>query len=128
MWTIANIENNVCLTKSKALKLGANETYAAIMDYYEDHVWSSDDEMLNCLFDSSGKSSPTYYLRFIEDHMEHMDYVNQILPQLLELKVKGDITFGSLEGDNNGCFWGYRFDGKGGMKHLTGSVSFKESD
>ena len=56
-----------------------------------------------------------YYLMFISDHMEHMDYLwnESIINKLKEMKVKGDITFGSLDGDNAGDNWGYRFDGKG---------------
>lgn len=69
------------------------------------------------------------HLFFNEDHMEWMDFIGdneKIVTILKKAKVKGDICFGSLEGDNAGSFWGYRFDGKGGMKKLCGSVVWKE--
>lgn len=76
------------------------------------------------------RSEVTYKgkLYFNPDHMEHMDYVGdkRIQRVLKKHKVSGDITFGSLDGDNAGQFWGYRFDGKGGMKRLVGEVVFKE--
>lgn len=66
-------------------------------------------------------------LYFNPDHSEWMDYLqgdhgDKVIAVLKENKVKGDITFGSLEGDNSGLYWGYRFDGKGGMVKLTGTV------
>lgn len=65
---------------------------------------------------------------FNPDHSEHMDFISDKRVQriLKKHKVKGDICFGSLEGDNAGTFWGYRFDGKGGMKKLTGVLTFNE--
>lgn len=70
------------------------------------------------------------HLQFNEDHQEHMDYVQdeRVIAVLRKHKVEGDITFGSLEGDNDGSFWGYRFDGKGGIKFLEGKVVFTETD
>lgn len=67
------------------------------------------------------------HLVFDSDHMEHMDYMwnEDIQAVLKKHKVKGDICFSSDDGDNAGESWGYRFDGKGGMVHLTGSREFK---
>jgi len=75
------------------------------------------------------RSDVTYEgkLAFNPDHQEHMDYLgnNPKLNKVLQKhKVKGDICFGSLEGDNAGSFWGYRFDGKGGMQELEGKLSW----
>lgn len=67
-----------------------------------------------------------YKISFNPDDMEYMDWLDE--PELLEVlkkhKVEGDICFGSLEGDNNGSFWGYRFDGEGNMSTLSGSVEW----
>ncbi len=67
-------------------------------------------------------------LYFNPDHFEHMDYLNEeaLLKVLLKHKAKGDICFGSLEGDNAGSYWGYRFDGKGGVVELVGEVAYTE--
>lgn len=68
-------------------------------------------------------------LTFNPDHMEWMDWLachEELVEILKQYKVKGDICFGSLEGDNAGQFWGYRFDGNGGMVELVGRVIFEE--
>lgn len=125
MWSISNIDNTVILTKAQALELANFEPYkSTVSGYYSDHKYDSEAEMLEDLFESSKKGK--YHLMFISDHMEHMDYVWEVAEKLKELKVKGDITFGSLDGDNAGSNWGYRFDGKGGMKTLTGVLTFVE--
>ncbi len=124
MWSISNIDNSVTLTKKQALELGKDKEYVRIIgDHYTENPYESQAEMLEDLFDYYNKK---YYLKFISDHMEHMDYVSEVMEKLKELKVKGDITFGSLDGDNSGSNWGYRFDGKGGMKTLTGVLTFVE--
>jgi len=65
-------------------------------------------------------------MSFNSDHMEHMDYMwnPRIQQVLLEHKVNGDITFGSLDGDNRGSFWGYRFT-DGVVSKLKGKVVFE---
>lgn len=68
-------------------------------------------------------------ITFNPDHMEWMDWLSnheELVEILKKYKAKGDICFGSLEGDNAGKFWGYRFDGNGGMVELTGRVVFEE--
>jgi hypothetical protein len=62
----------------------------------------------------------------ISAHMEHIDYITSISDALKQIKAKGDITFGSMDGENSGQFWGYRFDGKGEMKKLVGNITFLE--
>jgi NAD-dependent DNA ligase len=67
------------------------------------------------------------HVTFNSDHAEWMDWLGheEVLVQvLLRHKVKGDICFGSMEGDNAGSFWGYRFDGEGGMTKLEGMVAW----
>ena len=126
MWSITNTENGVKLTKKQAIELSNIAEYKeTVSGYYGDHKYDSQDEMLEDLFEYDDKK---YYLMFNPDHMEHMDYLwnESIINKLKEMKVKGDITFGSLDGDNSGSNWGYRFDGKGGVKHLTGVITFIE--
>lgn len=126
MWSISNIDNTVTLTKKQAIELGKNKEYAdTIGGYGGTYEYPNEAEMLDDLFD---KYNGKYYLKFDPDHMEHMDYLwnESIVNKLKELKVKGDFTFGSLDGDNSGSNWGYRFDGKGGMKTLTGVLTFVE--
>lgn len=55
-----------------------------------------------------------------------MDYIHfpHVQEVLLKHKVKGDICFGSLEGDNADQFWGYRFDGKGNVQDLEGKLQW----
>lgn len=86
---------------------------------YEEELWNDLDEVT----DENGR------LSFNPDHMESMDYLgthDKALAILKRYKVEGDVCFGSLEGDNAGSFWGYRFDGKGGMQYLKGCLVWKE--
>lgn len=125
MWSISNIDNTVALTKEQAIVLAHDKVYTKqIMGgYYGEAENPTDEDLLEEFFEENdGK----YYLMFLSDHMEHMDYVWQLEKQLKKLKVEGDITFGSLDGDNAGENWGYRFDGKGKMKKLKGVLTFVE--
>ena len=111
-WNIALIENHVKVSKKCAKQL------FKISSETQDEHWYSENDVT----DSDG------LLVFNPDNMEHMDYLwqanyNKIL---MDNKVKGSILFGSLEGDNFGEFWGYDFDGKGGMKLLKGKLNWKE--
>ena len=110
MWSISETVNTV-----KIPKQCAKELFEAQEDGEE--IW----------YDLKGV---TYEgkLTFNSDHNEHMDFLSQdrFTKILRKHKVKGDICFGSLEGDNAGEFWGYRFDGKGGMKKLTGHLEYRE--
>jgi hypothetical protein len=112
-WTIANIDNNVKIT---------NDIAKDIFEKHKDSTgWYDVTEF--CYHDGIDLK-----LYFNEDHREHMDFVWEIEDTLKEHKVEGDITFGSLEGDNAGSFWGYRFDGKGGMKSLKGRLEWNEEE
>lgn len=121
MWKISNIDNNLKLTKEQAQQLADNNNFVDhVLGYIPD-----EDEIFNELFTASGKK---FLLNFNPDHMEHMDFIAFFEKEIKALKAKGDITFGSTEGDNAGDYWGYRFDGKGGMKKLVGQVNFAEVD
>lgn len=104
-WSIAVLDNNVEISDECA-----DELFAA----FEGNIWYSREFVTD-----------EGFLYFDEDHCEHMDYMET--PGLFEIlkkyKVNGDITFGSLEGDNAGNFWGYRFT-NGVMANLVGHVSF----
>jgi len=70
-------------------------------------------------------------LHFNWDHQEWMDFLmwhRNIIEVLQKHKVKGDICFSSNEGDNAGEAWGYRFDGKGGFRALTGRLQWFEKE
>lgn len=85
---------------------------------YEGQIWADPKEVV----DERG------LLRFDPELMEHMDYLanDKAIRVLKRYEVEGDICFGSLEGDDAGEFWGYRFDGKGGMKKLKGRIVWEE--
>ncbi len=112
-WSIGLVTNEVEISKACAKEL------FEVQD--KDELWYDVRDVTD-----SGR------LTFNTDHAEHMDYLgsidNRITDVLRKHKVKGDICFGSLEGDNDGSFWGYRFDGKGGMKTLTGRVVYEEDE
>lgn len=67
-------------------------------------------------------------LYFDPDYDEHMDYVADVADVLKKHKVGGMITFGSGEGDDAGEFWGYKFDGEGGMKNVKGALSWEDAE
>lgn len=113
-WSIGVVENTVEIS-SKCAK----ELFAA-QKKHGDEIWYELQEVTY-----EGK------VTFNPDHMEWMDWLanNENLVEILKKhKVKGDICFGSLEGDNAGEFWGYRFDGLGGMVELKGQVVYKEKN
>jgi hypothetical protein len=64
---------------------------------------------------------------FNTDHAEHMDYFSGY-PGLLDLiaqnNLMGEVCFGDLESTNEGCFWGYSFDGAGHCFKLEGQVEW----
>jgi hypothetical protein len=111
MWSIALIDNTVAIDAKCAEAL--YDQYGGLADWDEDDL---------AYLKEGGR------LYFNSDHYEHMDYVGHsvVLAVLKEHKVNGDITFGSLEGDNAGRFWGYRFK-NGNLTRLKGTVTFQEA-
>jgi len=112
MWSIHETVNTVEISKECAKELFEAQAY-------ENEIWSD-----------AGDVAYKGKLCFNEDHYEHMDFIgnNEPMVEILKKhKVNGDICFGSLEGDNAGRFWGYRFDGKGGMVELKGVVMYEEN-
>lgn len=120
-WHINEVENTVVITKQLAQELfdstdrwdfGDPVSESDIMDY---GVAFTDD-------------AGVLRLHFNDDDMEHMDFIEDKKVQniLKKHKVKGDICFSSNDGDNSGQSWGYRFDGKGGMVKLEGTLGWTE--
>lgn len=106
-WSIANIDNTVILNED------AKRELLEIADFI--NMWHCSDDPFQ-----------DDYLWFSLDHQEHMDYLT---PEMLEVLARnncvGDITFGSMEGDNQGSFWGYRIYGDGSWVELEGELEFK---
>lgn len=118
-WHISNEKNEVQI--SEAVIDGLWQAYQN-NDLSQTH-WYDKDEIY--YKGDNGKK----YLYFNDDHMEGMDYLSyeeKAIEILKKHKVKGDICFQSTEGDNAGDAWGYRFDGKGGMKTLSGKLKWVE--
>lgn len=105
-WRIHCLENNLLVPK-KAI----NALFKACDDY-----WYDKENILN----SNG------FLRLNYDALEHMDPVSnpEIQEVLKKYKAKGSILFGSLDGDNAGDFWGYRF-ANGKMENLSGNIHWQ---
>jgi len=111
-WQIALLENKIKVSSKVAKELfDLSEKDLSEIWYSENDVTDEND-----------------VLQFNPDHMEHMDYLWDVEYQkiLKRNKIKGRALFGDLDGDNFGTFWGYEFDGKGGMKLLEGKLSWSE--
>ena len=123
MWKIELLENEVELNKKfkedfkKEVKNDKINSFPAC-DY---KIYFKSGDIDEELFDCD-------YLFFNPDHFEHMDYLStdeKVIELMKKHKLKGDIKFGCLDGDQFGQFWGYRFDGKGNMKHIKGKIVWK---
>ncbi|MBI2064697.1 MAG: hypothetical protein HYT62_01445 [Candidatus Yanofskybacteria bacterium] len=113
MWTIHCLVNTVYIPNECG-----HDLFNLAQDY-EGEFWNKVDDV-----------TEDGLLNFNPYHMEYMDYLRDNTEAIRILKaynVKGDIRFGSLEGDNAGSFWGYHFDGRGGMKHLKGNLVWEEN-
>lgn len=118
-WSIACIKNNVVISDEIGNALAEKFPNIPTISYFTEHEEACPGEtVLDYLLEDS-------LLYFSTDHDEHMDWIYEDICEFLaSQKVTGDICFGSLEGDNAGRFWGYRFDGKGGWKYLDGKVDW----
>ena len=115
MWTIACLVNTVFIT---------NECRDDLFNEGQD----LEGEIWNDLEDVTDQNGLLY---FNPDHREHMDYIagnDKVIKILKRYNAEGDICFGSLEDDNAGALWGYRFDGRGSMKKLKGTMTWEEKD
>jgi hypothetical protein len=71
-------------------------------------------------------------IEFDYDAMEHMDFLwdDEVQVLLESANSHGVVVFGSVEGDNAGDFWGYKFHGdktirlskKESLQHLIAAV------
>lgn len=114
MWTIHLIKNepiisDECAEELFEIQLYEGETYGELWDDLDDVVYDG-------------------ILQFNPDHFEHMDFlqIDGMIKILCKHKVNGDICFADLEGSQTNSFWGYRFDGAGGVKKLKGKLIFEE--
>lgn len=109
-WQIAVIENTLKIDKKTAKQL-----FKLSHGSCDDIWWREQDVM-----DRNG------YITFNSDHMEHMDFLRLKGYQAILEKneVKGQVRFGSLDGDNFGKFWGYSFDGDKDMSLLEGELKW----
>lgn len=114
-WSIAVVANTLKIPSNCA------EELSAIKD---GDLWSDAEDVTNkhgCL-------------EFPVDFNEGIDIINpdgeypDVMKTLLEHKVKGEVCFADVEGrPQQPSFWGYRFDGLGGVKELEGSLVWKEN-
>ena len=118
-WNINLVKNTVRVPLQCAREIVQSNTdigYTISSDHacfdmkLEKYVWTD-----SAIDDAVEAWAPGGELYFDYDHMEHMDYVQDVAEILQKHKVEGDIAFSSGEGDNAGETWCYRFDGKGGM-------------
>jgi len=112
-WSIGEMVNTVRIPDACAKDLFAAQKYDG--EKWDDPDYVTQDGLLY----------------FNPDHSEWMDWLgsgdtDHLIAVLKKHKVRGDICFGSLEGDNAGSFWGYRFDGAGGMVPLKGIITWEE--
>ncbi len=116
MWNIAKVVNTLELTDECIDELWENNSSIGL-------DWEEKEE-----FYYTNKKGEKYFY-FNSDHMEHMDYMwhKEIIEIIKKHKLKGDVCFESVEGDNAGSKWGYRYDGKGGFVKLIAEVSWVES-
>lgn len=128
-WSITNIKNEVIVNAKIARELYNCE------DAEVHYTWCQSDEitdkeLMDYFVAYKDDRDKKHHLYFNGDHDEHMDFVSEECIQdiLKKYKVKGDICFLSADGDNCGTAWGYRFDGKGGMVKLKGSIVFVPED
>lgn len=88
------------------------------------------DELADWLKDNLGVWEPLGEdgkIDFNEDWGESMDFLfhDEVQDILRRHDAEGDVCFGSLEGDNAGTFWGYRFKGTDPVVRLKGTVVFE---
>ena len=111
-WKIHNVLNTLKTT---------NKCSEELDFYYKKEIagyqWPDDPEEPAWISDNG-------FIWFMEDDMEHMDYVSnkEIQEILCRHKAKGQIGFADFEGDDKGNLWGYDFDGKGNMTKLVGKI------
>lgn len=102
-WSITLIENTAVVPEDRQEVVAL--VVVASADTFQDYEDSTSAEMRAAVFYDDK-------LSFNSDDMEHMDYVTMddgICAAMAAAGTTGRILFGSLEGDNNGAFWGVEF-------------------
>lgn len=117
-WRISCAKNTVKVPIAAAVQILNSEDcqIAGVIRQYDFDV--SAEQFLEDLVGPDGKFA------FDSDHMEHMDFVweEDVLGALKQHKAKGEISFLSNDGDNEGMAWTYAFDGNGGFEYRQGIV------
>jgi hypothetical protein len=102
---------DVCVAEDP-LKVEGQENQDRVVEWLDANGWSAwfDGDVLE-----------------IEHENEHTPFVQPEFMQILsEVGAKGDFLYGSMDGDNSGENWGYRFTGLGGWRELEGVLVWKE--
>lgn len=114
-WSVGVVENSLELTEASINALIECRSFQYL------HDTNDKDELRECGFEENS-------LYLSEDWYEHIDILasNPEFVTIIEQNGgTGDVCFGSLEGDNSGSFWGYRFkDGK--CIPLHGTIVYQE--
>lgn len=107
-WTIGVLKNTIIVPKKCAKELVSIEEE----------------------FDIQNGESPVDRNRLCFGDDEHADWLeNDSAIQILEKhQVKGEVLFGSVEGDNAGSFWGYRFIPGQKTVRLRGKIRWTAAD
>jgi hypothetical protein len=92
-------------------------------------LFKESERMHHRQFDSEDDAIMEDGLLGFPSHFEHSDFLSchcgcRFKQILKKYKVKGEIRWTCHEGDYAGQSWGYRFDGKGGMKHIIKTREF----
>ena len=108
-WSIALIENT----------LEFDDATAGKVDAWSDERMQGGTERV---------ASDRHRLSFDPDDMEHMDYLHDedLQKILVDGGALGRVCFGSLEGDDAGEFWGYKFGDGLSCRPLIGEVAWRE--
>ena len=113
MWFVACVVNTVNIP---------NECKHDLFDEAQDQ----EEELWDNIDDVTDKSG---LLNFNPDDGEDIDYLanhDNIIKVLKRYEVEGDICFVNFNDNAFFELWGYRFDGKGGMKKLEGKIVWEE--
>jgi hypothetical protein len=118
MWNIHCLKNSMSIKLNNDQKIFLEDEIAMIVGD------TTDNYLIHICEDN-------YQFEFESEDMEHMDYFGlliqytKVFDLLNSSNGEGEILFGSLEGDNAGEFWGYRFDPHHKLQELQGNVTWK---
>lgn len=121
-WTVGVLENTLELNDACKAALIENKNFQYLHLDQEAETEEDKENLRDYGFDGNN-------LYLSSDWCEHIDILGSN-PEFVDIikahGCTGDVCFGSMEGDNSGSFWGYRFK-DGQCIELTGSVVFQEN-